>query len=282
MKNPLQGANTQMADPNEAPTVPQAAATVLLVRDSKNEGIEVFLVERASKANFGGAFVFPGGKVDPEDGLDNMEAITTGSSDQELSNILGEDKGGLAYWVACIRECFEEAGILIAYREDGSPFDPSDSEERQRFVDYRNRLNAGEAVMEQMCQTEKLTLATERLAYLAHWITPKIEKRRYTTRFFIAISPSGQEGLHDGSESVNSLWIKPEEALEQQKKGKLLLIMPTIKNLESICGYANVEELLKDKSSIDPSTIPTIEPKFFMEDGKMVGLLPGDQGYEDH
>jgi|TARA_B100000902_G_scaffold25831_1_gene31064 8-oxo-dGTP pyrophosphatase MutT (NUDIX family) len=282
MKNPLQGANTQMADPNEAPTVPQAAATVLLVRDSKNEGIEVFLVERASKANFGGAFVFPGGKVDPEDGLDNMEAITTGSSDQELSNILGEDKGGLAYWVACIRECFEEAGILIAYREDGSPFDPSDSEERQRFVDYRNRLNAGEAVMEQMCQTEKLTLATERLAYLAHWITPKIEKRRYTTRFFIAISPSGQEGLHDGSESVNSLWIKPEEALEQQKEGKLLLIMPTIKNLESICGYANVEELLKDKSSIDPSTIPTIEPKFFMEDGKMVGLLPGDQGYEDH
>lgn len=282
MKNPLQGANTQMADPNEAPTVPQAAATVLLVRDSKNEGIEVFLVERASKANFGGAFVFPGGKVDPEDGLDNMEAITTGSSDQELSNILGEDKGGLAYWVACIRECFEEAGILIAYREDGSPFDPSDTEERQRFVDYRNRLNAGEAVMEQMCQTEKLTLATERLAYLAHWITPKIEKRRYTTRFFIAISPSGQEGLHDGSESVNSLWIKPEEALEQQKEGKLLLIMPTIKNLESICGYANVEELLKDKSSIDPSTIPTIEPKFFMEDGKMVGLLPGDQGYEDH
>ena len=97
MKNPLQGANTQMADPNEAPTVPQAAATVLLVRDSKDEGIEVFLVERASKANFGGAFVFPGGKVDPEDGLDHIEAITTGSSDKELSNILGEDKGCLLY-----------------------------------------------------------------------------------------------------------------------------------------------------------------------------------------
>ena len=282
MKNPLQGANTQMADPNEEPTVPQAAATVLLVRDSKDEGIEVFLVERASKANFGGAFVFPGGKVDPEDGLDNMEAITTGSSDQYLSNILGEEKGGLAYWVACIRECFEEAGILIAFREDGSPFDPSDSDERQRFMEYRNRLNAGEAVLEEMCKNEKLTLATERLAYLAHWITPKIEKRRYTTRFFVAIAPQGQEGLHDGSESVNSLWIKPEDALQQQKDGKLLLIMPTIKNLESICGYSNVESLLEDKSSIDPSTIPTIEPKFFMEDGKMVGLLPGDKGYEDH
>ena len=125
-----------------------------------------------------------------------MEAITTGSSDQYLSNILGEEKGGLAYWVACIRECFEEAGILIAFREDGSPFDPSDSNERNRFMEYRNRLNAGEAVLEEMCKNEKLTLATERLAYLAHWITPKIEKRRYTTRFFVCLlytSPSPRD-----------------------------------------------------------------------------------------
>ena len=96
MKNPLQGSNTQMADPNEEPTVPQPAATVLLVRDAKDQGIEVFLVERASKANFGGAFVFPGGKVDPEDGLERIEEITTGLSDQALSEILGEKKGGLA------------------------------------------------------------------------------------------------------------------------------------------------------------------------------------------
>ena len=233
MKNPLQGANTQMADPNEEPTIPQPAATVLLVRDAR-DGVEVFLVERASKANFGGAFVFPGGKVDPEDGLDQMESITTGASDAELSETLGIDRGGLAYWVACIRECFEEAGILIAYRSDGSPFDPSDSKEREKFVDYRNRLNSGESILEKMCHMESLTLATDRLAYLAHWITPKIEKRRYTTRFFVAIAPSGQEGFHDGSESVNSLWIKPEEALKQQEEGKLLLIMPTIKNLQSI------------------------------------------------
>ena len=171
---------------------------------------------------------------------------------------------------------------MIAYKDDGSVFNPSDADERKRFVEYRNRLNAGEPVLEDMCKQEGLTLATDRLAYLAHWITPKIEKRRYTTRFFVAISPSGQEGLHDGSESVNSLWIKPEEALRKQEEGELLLIMPTIKNLQSICGYSNVEQLLKDKSSIDPTTIPTIEPKFFMEDGKMVGLLPGDEGYEEH
>ncbi len=76
MKEPLKGVNTQMADPNEAPTIPQPAATVLLVRNaSAGEGIEVFMVERASKANFGGAYVFPGGKVDTDDGLERMENL---------------------------------------------------------------------------------------------------------------------------------------------------------------------------------------------------------------
>ena len=136
MKEPLKGVNTQMADPNEAPTIPQPAATVLLVRNaSAGEGIEVFMVERASKANFGGAYVFPGGKVDTDDGLERIENICSGPTDAAASDKLGEEKGGLAYWIACIRECFEEAGILIAYRKDGSPFDPETPEENGRFID---------------------------------------------------------------------------------------------------------------------------------------------------
>ena len=149
MKEPLKGVNTQMADPNEAPTIPQPAATVLLVRNaSAGEGIEVFMVERASKANFGGAYVFPGGKVDTDDGLERIENICSGPTDAAASDKLGEEKGGLAYWIACIRECFEEAGILIAYRKDGSPFDPETPEENDRFIDYRNRLNSGESILE--------------------------------------------------------------------------------------------------------------------------------------
>ena len=281
MEDPLKTVNTQMADPNEEPTEPQPAATVLLVRDCKGGGVEVFLVERASKANFGGAFVFPGGKVDLEDASDDLEKLCKGPGDIESSKILGVNKGGLAYWIACIRECFEEAGILIAYRESLDSFDPKDSNERNRFIEYRKKLNDGESILEKMCAREGIYLATDRLAYLAHWITPKIEKRRYTTRFFVAQAPSGQEGIHDGSESVSSLWIKPEDALKRQEEGSLLMIMPTIKNLQSICGYSNTEELLNDKNSIDPSTIPTIEPKFFIENGKMIGLLPGDPGYDD-
>ena len=282
MKEPLKGVNTRMADPNEEPTIPQPAATVLLVRDTQEDGIEVFLIERAAKTNFGGAYVFPGGKVDLEDSSDEFSKICQGVSDQDASSALGIEKGGLAYWVAVIRECFEEVGILLAYRKDGGNFDPEDESENDRFVDYRKRLNDGEKVLADMCKSEELFLATDRLAYLAHWITPKIEKRRYDTRFFIAQAPEGQEAIHDGSESVNSLWIKPEEALKQFKEGKLLMIMPTIKNLESICEYSNTKELLEDKNSINPYDIATIEPKFFMENGKMVGLLPGDEGYEDH
>ena len=157
MKEPLKGENTQMADPNEAPTVPQPAATVLLVRDTQEDGIEVFLIERAAKTNFGGAYVFPGGKVDLEDSSDEFSEICQGVSDEEASSALGIEKGGLAYWVAVIRECFEEVGILLAYRKDGGNFDPEDESENERFVNYRNRLNDGEKVLADMCESEDLS-----------------------------------------------------------------------------------------------------------------------------
>ena len=116
MNEQMKGINHQLADPNEPAEEPKAAATVLLVRDKDSDGIEVFLIERASKTNFGGAFVFPGGKVDLEDGSESIERICEGPTDEEASITLGTSKGGLAYWVACIRECYEEAGILLAYR----------------------------------------------------------------------------------------------------------------------------------------------------------------------
>lgn len=282
MNEQMKGINHQLADPNEPAEEPKPAATVLLVRDKDSDGIEVFLIERASKTNFGGAFVFPGGKVDLEDGSESIERICEGPTDEEASITLGTSKGGLAYWVACIRECYEEAGILLAYRKDEELFSPKNSSEKDLFIDYRRRLNEGESVLEEMSLKENILLATNRLAYLSHWITPKIEKRRYTTRFFVAQAPEGQDALHDGTESVNSMWIKPEEAIQKQKEGKLLMILPTIKNLEEICGYNNTKTLLEDKIAKNPKDIQTIEPKFFMEKGKLKGILPGEPGYEDH
>ena len=103
MSERLKQVNHEFANPNEAPAEPKPAATVLLVRDIQGEGIEVFLIERAAKTNFGGAYVFPGGKVDLEDASGNLSDICQGISDKDASSALGIDKGGLAYWGAVIR-----------------------------------------------------------------------------------------------------------------------------------------------------------------------------------
>ena len=132
-----------------------------------------------------------------------------------------------------------------------------------------------------LCQKLDLQLAVDRLAYISHWVTPKSEAKRYSTHFFIALFPEGQTAKHDGSEGVKSIWIKPEDALAQGEKGEFPIIFPTIKNLESIRGFTDTETLLKNKVE-DQNNIVTVEPKIFMQDGKMVLLMPGDEGYDDH
>tara|TARA_B100001029_G_scaffold33327_1_gene25162 strand:- start:1054 stop:1959 length:906 start_codon:yes stop_codon:yes gene_type:complete len=272
--------NIQKADPGSPPSIPKPAATVLLVK-SISEAVEVFLIQRSIKTNFGGAWVFPGGKLDEYDLKEDINDFCTGLTDKVASQLLGEEQGGLNYWIACIRECFEECGVLLAYRADGSVFGSANEEEMKTLIDYRAKLNNGEPVLLELCQKLNLKLAVDRLAYISHWVTPKSEMKRYSTRFFIALFPEGQEAKHDGSEGVRSIWIKPEEALERGAKGDFPIIFPTIKNLESITGYSNTESLLQDKAK-EQNNIKTVEPKIFMKDGQMTLLMPGDAGYEDH
>ena len=271
------------SDETGVPSSPRPASTVLLVRNhSHHDEVEVLLIERATSTNFGGAFVFPGGTVAVEDHAPSFNEMSNGPNNSDASTVLGIEDGGLAYWVACIRECFEEAGILLAHRN--SPGDPPIREDGdiQRFSNYRNKLNQREPIFENMCVEERLVLDTNRLAYLSHWITPKTERKRYTTRFFVAAVPEDQEAVHDGAEAVHSLWIRPEEALRQQKMGKLPMIMPTIANLRQICGFPSTDTLLQEKFAIDSKSIPAIEPKLFKRSGKWVGLLPGEPGYDKH
>ena len=272
--------NIQKADPNAPPADPKPAATVLLVRAS-NENIEVFMIKRNAKTNFGGAWVFPGGKLDPVDEEIEINSFCSGLTDEMASQILGLKEGGLNYWIACIRECFEECGVLLAYRENGDFFGASDESEMNILNSYQDRLNKGEPVLLELCKELNLKLAVDRLAYVSHWVTPKMEMKRYSTRFFIALAPDDQNAIHDGSEGVESTWISPEEALQKGKEGSFPIILPTIKNLESIIGFSDTDSLLKNKVNYQ-NEVSSIEPKFFMENGKLVGLLPGDIGYEDH
>ena len=272
--------NHQFADPNSPQNNLVSAATIILIRDVSSVS-EVFMIKRATKSNFGGAWVFPGGKVDNEDSENNILDYCQGLDDKQASSILSLNEGGLGYWVACVRECFEESGVLLAYKENGHLFKPS-LDEKIILNDLRRQLNDDSIVFIDILKKLNLRLALDRILYLSHWVTPKIESRRYSTRFFITSIANDQEAIHDGYEAVDSLWIKIEKALNDYEQGTFPIIMPTIKNLEAIAGYPSTLSILEDKESILPSDILTIVPKFFFEKGKLVGLLPGDTGYEDH
>jgi len=272
--------NHQFADSNSPKNNLESAATIILIRDVSSVS-EVFMIKRATKSNFGGAWVFPGGKVDNEDSENNILDYCQGLDDKQASSILSLNEGGMGYWVACVRECFEESGVLLAYRENGHLFKPS-LDEKIILNDLRRQLNDDSIVFVDILKKLNLRLALDRILYLSHWVTPKIESRRYSTRFFITSISNDQEAIHDGYEAVDSLWIKIEKALNDYKQGTFPIIMPTIKNLEAIAGYPSTLSILEDKESILPSDILTIEPKFFFEKGKLVGLLPGDAGYENH
>ena len=171
--------------------------------------------------------------------------------------------------------------MLLAYCEDGSDFNP-DAKESDLLNTLRADLNTGKISFAEVLKEFNLRLAVDKLIYLSHWITPNMEIRRYSTRFFIASMTNDQEAIHDGHEAVDSLWVKIDQALEEHNQGNFPIIMPTIKNLELASGYQSTLSLINDKKMIEPKDIPAIEPKFFIEDGKLVGLLPGDIGYEDH
>lgn len=280
------------------------AATVMLVRDRPSSGIEVFMLKRHLDSDFvGGAYVFPGGKVDDADRADDLGAICPGRSDAEASALLGIDRGGLAYWVAAVRECFEEAGVLLARQgtsalrprsslptssesaRSGPGSDPSgllvsfaDPAVADRFVEYRGRLNGGELRLVDLCREENLALAVEGIHYFAHWITPHGAPRRFDTRFFVAAAPPGQVALHDDYETVANMWVSPADALVMHAGGELDLILPTIKNLEAIGRFESSAELLAAAAAVE--AVPTITPRIRM-DGKGVRiLLPWDPGYD--
>ena len=127
------------------------------------------------------------------------------------------------FWIAGIRESFEEAGVLLAYDRDGALLELHDDDLRQRFDDYRHALHRGELVLDEICVREGLMLAIDRMHFLNRWITPEGRPRRFDTRFFIAEAPAKQHGRHDEYETVDSLWISPARSADAQRSRRLRL-----------------------------------------------------------
>ena len=257
---------------------PRPAASLMLLRDSQ-QGPEVLLVKRAARGPFPSLHVFPGGKLNESEEVRSLEPLSQGLDDATASKTLNIPEGGLRYWFACARECFEETGVLLAHTANGKPLG-GDGEQYHRLQEYRRRLNAGEnGLMGELCRSEKLQLQLGGVVYSAHWITPKIEIKRFDTRFFVAAMPEDQTPVHDGKELVDSVWIRPQDALDASGGGDINLILPTIENLKSLCGFDSCEAVLAARSA---AQVNAILPKFVKIDGSWTGLLPSDPRYNDY
>ena len=218
---------------------PRPAATIVVLRDGAN-GIEVLLSRRAERGDHNsGAWVFPGGIVEPGDAL--AHRACDGLDDAEASRRLGLVRGGLDYWVAAIRECFEESGLLFA-RGGGDALVDLDGIDAARLSPWRLALHRCEQSITDFCAAERLRLAVDQLVYLSHWLTPLGRAKRFDTRFFIAAAPAAQTAVHDGTELVEQLWITPREALARSES--LRMLTPTLKTLETIGRFPTVAEAM--------------------------------------
>ena len=256
------------------------AATVLLVRDCDNV-LEVLMVKRSKRPPFGNLYVFPGGKIDESDKDLNITNFCNGLNDEQASIKLGVNEGGLSYWVACVRECFEEVGILLAKKNNGQELDLNGAD-KHKFDNYRRMLLENKISLFEICKKENLSLNLNNIEPFSHWITPEIEIKRFDTRFFIAYIPAKQTERHDGNELTDSVWISPKKALDRSLNGEMPMIMPTISNLQQCLEFDSGQKLLEHQSKLTNDEIPSILPKFFKNEGKWVGLLPGDEDYDNY
>jgi 8-oxo-dGTP pyrophosphatase MutT (NUDIX family) len=233
-------------------------------------------MRRHLKSKFAaGDFVFPGGKIEADDNPDDAAAWCDGfdvTASARRLRLEDAPRTALGFWIGAIRETFEEAGLLLASRPGGDGL-RTDS---PRFAEYRRACHADNRAFWPMVRAEGLRLATDRLVYFAHWITPEEQPLRFDTRFFAAPAPPGQEATGDDHEMTDLKWMTPAEAVAAHGRGEISLRNPTVKNLMLFDGAASTAHAL-DRLRDRP--VPTIRPRIVVDGGERRVLIPGDPGY---
>ncbi|AZG48793.1 NUDIX hydrolase [Gordonia insulae] len=243
---------TPANNPASEPAPLRDAATVVLVRDTA-DGIEVFLQRRVRQMAFaGGVTVFPGGGVDSRDA--EADIGWTGPDPGRWADWFHtDDKTAQALVCAAVRETFEECGVLLATRSDGTVSDPG------AFATQRGALVDKSLSLAEFLRTEEMTLRADLLRPLAHWITPIIEKRRYDTRFFLAALPEGQTADDETSEAEVARWARPQAALDAWVAAEHILLPPTWAQLTHLADFASVADLLAAERTVEPIE-PSVTP----------------------
>jgi len=241
------------------------SATIMMLRDSA-DGLEVFMVVRHHQIDFAsGALVFPGGKADPQDFDPALAPYLDGAA---------EDADMRAIQVSAIREAFEECGILLA-REAG--VDALIGAERLIALEhYRTSLHSGTCSLREFIEREQLRLACDQLVHFAHWVTPEMLPKRFDTHFFLAAAPTDHLAVHDGHESVDSVWIRPADALDQARRGERTIIFPTLRNIEKLGAYDSVAAAI---AGTQADAIVRVLPWMEKRDDGMFLCIPREAGY---
>lgn len=246
---------------------PRDAATVVILRDAP-QGMEVFLIKRHGLSDvLGGAYVFPGGKVDRADSELDL-AMHLDQSPQALHARLNEPgidtRTAASLYVAALREAFEESGVLFAENATAA-----------QTVQASALLREGLA-FDAMLARLALRLQTRSVLPWSRWITPKlasVSNKRFDTRFFVSAVPMDQTAQHDNHEATESVWLEPRTALAQYWEGQIELAPPQIMSLAHLAHHANVDSVLDAARRRLP---PIIEPEPFDRDGGRILCYPGD------
>ena len=255
-----------------SPPTPRPSATVVVLRAGE-ERPEILLVRRRAGDAFGESYTFPGGVIDPDE--PDSRPVCSGLPEDEANAILGVDNA-LDYYSAAIRELFEETGILLARDDDGHW--PADIE---AYTDERIAVDMGKLPWPAFLRNAGLCMAVDALYYFAWWQTPVVAPKRWTTRFFAAALPPGQEARHDGRELTDSRWLTARAAIELDKAGDIVLPQPTRRNLGLLADFETVHDALEWAGRRHRSGIEKICPIQVFVDGEELYPIPGDAHYPE-
>jgi len=255
-------------DPLRDGVAPAAAATVVVVRDASPRP-EILLVQRHRATAFmGGAFVFPGGRVETSDGDDALVARVAGLDVASAEARLSEPGLGVmasALFVAAIRETLEEAGVLLS------------STPRSDAAEVRATLAAGTS-FDGVARERGLTFDASRLVPLSRWVTPAVERKRFDARFFLAKVDRDEVATHDAHETVAARWSTAADAVASHLAGEIDLPPPTLRTLELLARFETADAMLEAARASKP---PLVRPVFRDLSGSWVLALPGDEEHPD-
>ena len=228
--------------------VPQKAATVILVRPARGKNWEILLVRRHHRQSFmAGAFVFPGGKMEPSDEDPAMSSLCRMPDGFDPPALLQDTslktQEALSFFIAGIRETFEEAGILLAVDRNGDLITFLQNESEGRFAAHRRFLAAKAASFAGIIRQEDIFLHPEALLPYSRWITPLSLAKRFDTRFFLARLPDGQKAAADRTEVTEFLWVTPAQALEMHLSRRIVLMPPTLTTITELADFPAIDDL---------------------------------------